>query len=91
MDKRVPDRQASHADYQSVWASIINRGYTLDNGMKGETMPTEPTVYVIDDEPDICKVLSDILEAAHIKVKTYTSPRRIHADLQPGEPRVPAA
>jgi DNA-binding NtrC family response regulator len=32
-------------------------------------MPTEPTVYVIDDEPDICRVLSDILEAAHIKVK----------------------
>tara|TARA_B110000238_G_C16050556_1_gene405927 strand:+ start:159 stop:662 length:504 start_codon:yes stop_codon:yes gene_type:complete len=31
-DKRVPEMSGfQHADYQSVWASIINRGYTLDN------------------------------------------------------------
>ena len=46
-------------------------------------MPTEPTVYVIDDEPDICRVLSDILEAAHIKVKTYTSPREFMLTYSP--------
>ncbi|MFT4590956.1 MAG: two-component system response regulator FixJ [Gammaproteobacteria bacterium] len=49
-------------------------------------MPTEPTVYVIDDEPDICKVLSDILEGAHIKVKTYTSPREFMLTYSPDNP-----
>lgn len=46
-------------------------------------MPSVPTVYVIDDEPDICKVLSDILESANIKVKTYTSPREFLLSYSP--------
>ena len=49
-------------------------------------MPTEPTVYVIDDEPDICRVLSDILEAAHMRVKTYTSPREFMLTYSPENP-----
>ena len=49
-------------------------------------MPIEPTVYVIDDEPDICKVLSDILEAACIKVKTYTSPLDFMLAYSPESP-----
>lgn len=49
-------------------------------------MPSEPTVYIIDDEPDICKVLTDILEAAHIKAKTYTSPRQFMQTYSPDNP-----
>ena len=49
-------------------------------------MPAEPTVYVIDDEPDICDILNDILEAAHIKVKTYTSPREFMLSYSPENP-----
>lgn len=49
-------------------------------------MPTEPTVYVIDDEPDMCEVLSDILESKHIKVKTYTSPREFMRTYSPDNP-----
>jgi len=53
---------------------------------QGDAMLSEPTVYVIDDEPDICKVLSGILEGARIKVKTYTSPRDFMLAYSPDNP-----
>ena len=49
-------------------------------------MRDQPTVYIIDDEPEICAVLSDILKAADIKVKTYTSPREFITTYSPDNP-----
>lgn len=72
--QRAPGAQSLVRQLQIRLSVYTSQELCCINQVQDETMSNEPTVYVIDDEPDICGVLSDILDAAHIKVKTYTSP-----------------
>jgi len=49
-------------------------------------MPTEPTVYVVDDDPDLCEALRWLIEADELAVETFTSAQDFLDAYDPGRP-----
>jgi two-component system response regulator FixJ len=48
--------------------------------------PTEPTVFVVDDDEAMCEALQWLLESAGLRVRTYDSAEAFLEHYQPGQP-----
>jgi two-component system response regulator DctR len=48
-----------------------------------QTPPLEPTVFVVDDDPDVCQSIALLLQSVGLRSETYTDPVRFLDEFDP--------